>query len=127
MKEYKIAKGWAIFIYIFAPLLIALFAWLMVMPFIEENMPVEAAIIIIPISIGMIGLSILGFLDARNGKVIIGKNSVKPIGPLSTKELVFRDIKGYTNDGKYIYIVPISKDKKKIKIIRIRKTSRNSR
>jgi hypothetical protein len=61
MKEYKIARGWAIFIYITAPLMIALFAWALLMPFIpgmKGEISSKAYWFLGPISIGMITLMV---------------------------------------------------------------------
>ena len=71
MKEYKIGKRWAIFIYIFAPLFIALFGWLLIMPFVLDDTPIKMLYFLAPLSLAMIGLMIVGLLDTIKGKVII--------------------------------------------------------
>ncbi len=59
MKEYKIAKGWAIFIWIMAPVLIGLFGFLGVMPFIADKINLTLVLVLTPISIGMVTLMVL--------------------------------------------------------------------
>jgi hypothetical protein len=116
MKEYKIAKGWAIFTYLFAPLFIGLFGWLLILPFLNGNFEPNASWILIPVSIAMIALIIFGVLDAYKGRLIIQDNSIKSISTLSNRELAFDEIKGFTVNQQYIFVEPTHKDKKRIKI-----------
>jgi hypothetical protein len=118
MKEYKIAKGWAIFIYLFAPLLIGLFGWLFILPFQNGNFEPNASWILIPVSFAMIALMIFGVIDTYKGRLIIQDNSVKSISIFSNRELEFDEIKGFTVNEQYIFIEPTSKKKKRIKISR---------
>lgn len=71
MKEYKIAKGWAIFIYLVAPVLIGLFGWLLILPFLNGDFSPNASWILIPVSIAMIALMFFGVIDAYKGRLII--------------------------------------------------------
>lgn len=118
MKEYKTAKGWAIFIYLFAPLLIGLFGWLLVLPFLNGNFEPNASWILIPVSIAMIALMVFGVLDVYRGRLIIEDNSIKSISTFSNRVLAFDEIKGFTVNEQYIFIEPTSKEKKRIKISR---------
>ena len=119
MKEYKLAKGWAIFIYITAPLLIALSGWVLLMPIIpgmENDLPEGYYWFLALISIAMIALMVIGILDAIKGKLIIDKNKIYTSGIFATKELYFHEIKGYRIADKFIFIEPLKKDKKVIKV-----------
>lgn len=116
MREYKTAKGWAIFIYLFAPLLIGLFGWLLVLPFLNGNFEPNASWILIPVSIAMIVLMVFGVLDVYNGRLIIQDNSIKSISTFSNRELAFDDIKGFTINEQYIFVEPKDKNEKRIKI-----------
>jgi len=118
MREYKTAKGWAIFIYIFAPFLIGLFGWLLVLPFLDGNFEPNASWILIPVCIAMIALMVIGVLDVYKGRLIIHDNSIKTISTFSNRELTFDEIKGFTVNEQYIFIEPTSKEKKRIKISR---------
>src|SRR5687768_3004916 len=116
MKEYKIAKGWAIFIYLFAPLLIGLFGWLLILPFQSGEFSSNATWIFIPVSIAMIALMIFGVIDTYKGRLIIKEDRIISVSSLSTRELKFEEIKGYTVNEQYIFVEPKDKLKKKIKI-----------
>jgi len=119
MLEIRIAKGWAIFIYIGAPLLILLFGWLLLMPFLpnqnKENSP-ELIWLLAPISIGMIALAIVGLLDTIFGKVVIEDDRIYSKSTLSNRQLLLSEIQGFRINNNYIIIQPTTKEKKRIKI-----------
>ncbi|MFT3979529.1 MAG: hypothetical protein QM687_03600 [Ferruginibacter sp.] len=117
MREYKIAKGWAIFIYITVPLLIGLFGWLLFMPLIsdsEKNLKIFW--FLAPLSIAMICLMLIGLIDTVKGKFVIDTDRVFAVHTFSRKELMFTEIRGYRITDKYIFIEPNNEYKKKIKI-----------
>lgn len=119
MKEYKIAKGWAIFICITAPLLSLLFVFLLIMPLIpgmEEDFPASYYWSFSIISAGMIFITVAGIVDAIKGKFVIDKNKIFIVSIFSNRQLLFHEIKGYRITDKFIFIEPIKEDKKKIKI-----------
>lgn len=117
MKEYRIAKGWAIFIYISAPLLIVLFSSLLVLLFTETSgNNLKFFWILAPISLAMIAAMVVGILDTVNGKFIIDTDRLSSIKTSSNRELLFTEIKGYRISDKYILIEPNNGKKKKIKI-----------
>lgn len=115
-KEYKLAKGWAILIWIFAPGLIALFGFLGVMPFTQEKIDLTLALILTPISLGMVFLMVLGIIDSIKSKLIIDKNQLISISVFKTKRLEFKDIKGIKSDQNYLHFIPDSIDLKRIKV-----------
>lgn len=116
MKEYKIAKGWAIFIYIFAPLLIGLFGWVLILPFTNGNYSPNASWILIPIAVGMIALVIFGVIDAYKGKLTIYEDRIVSKSTFSNRELKFSDIKGFTVNDNYIFVEPNNDNQKRIEI-----------
>lgn len=118
MKVYKIAKGWAIFIYITAPLLIGIFGWLLVMPFIPgmKDMPIIFHLIFTPISLGMIALICVGIRDTAKSRVIVDDQRISLRSMFSNRELLFDDIRGYRVHENYIFVEPNAEGKKKIKI-----------
>jgi hypothetical protein len=118
MKEYKLAKGLAIFVYIFAPLMIALFAWLAIMPFTPDSkdMSPMAAWFLVPLSLVMIITMLFILLEAIKGKVIIGEGKIRKTGMMGTRELAFHQIKGFIVNQNYIVIEPAIVHKKKLKI-----------
>ncbi len=116
MREYKIAKGWAIFIWIVAPVLIGLFGFLGVMPFIADEINMTLVLILTPISIGMLTLMIFGLIDVYKGRLIIHEDRLVSIGVFNSKNLKFNEIKGYTVNEQYIFVEPNTREKKRIKI-----------
>jgi hypothetical protein len=117
MREYKISKGWAIFIYITVPLLIALFGWMLIMPFVtgSEN-DMKTLWILGPISLGMIALMVVGLLETIKGKFVIDNNKIFTVSTFSNRQLMFNEIKGYRITDKYIFIESNNKQKKRIKV-----------
>ena len=103
MKEYKIAKGWAIFIYIFAPLLIGLFGWVLTLPFANGSFSPNASWILIPIAIAMIALMVYGVIDAYKGKLTIYEDRIVSISTFSNRELKYTDIKGFTSLALFLF------------------------
>ena len=116
MKEYRIAKGWAIFIWIMGPVLIALFGFLGVMPFLADEIDLTLVLILTPISIGMVVLMVFGLIDVYKGRFIIKEDRLVSIGVFKTKELRFEEIKGFTVNEQYIFVEPNTKEQKRIKI-----------
>jgi hypothetical protein len=116
MKEYKIARAWAIFIYLFAPLLMGLFSWLLILPFQNGNYTPNITWILIPVSIAMIMLIILGVIDTYKGRLIIKEDCIKSKSILSNREIKFDEIKGFTVNEQYIFVEPKNKETKRIKI-----------
>ncbi len=118
-KEYKIAKGWAIFIYIFAPIIILLFTGLLLLPFFpgtENEIPGYIYWILTPISVAMIGLFTIGLIDTIKGKFVITHDRISIDTTLTKRTLLLDEIKGYRLTGKYIFIEPNTKGKKQIKL-----------
>jgi hypothetical protein len=117
MKEYKLAKGWSILIYVLAPLLTALFVWLPIMMLTDEkNHDLKSFWIMLPICIGMIVIAAVSFLDAIKGVFVIDSDKLFNKSTLSYRCLMFDEIKGFRITDKYIFIEPIDPSKKKIKI-----------
>lgn len=119
MKEYKMAKVWAIFMYIVAPLMIALFTFILflpLMPGMENEITPTAYWFVFPVSLAMISVMVIGLIDTYKGKFVIEKGRVYSEGVFSRRELLFHEIKGYRLADKYIFIEPTNENKKRIKI-----------
>lgn len=119
MREFKIAKGWAVFIYITAPLLIALFCWLLIMPFVpgtEDDSMLNAYWLLGPMAFGMIVLMTLGLIDTYKSKFVIAEDKIYCQGVFSNRELLFEEIKGYRSDEYYVYVEAAVEGKKRIKV-----------
>jgi hypothetical protein len=99
-----------------APVLIGLFGFLAVMPFIADEIDMTLVLILTPISIGMLTLMVLGLIDVYKGRLIIQEDRLVSIGVFKSKNLKFDEIKGYTVNEQYIFLEPNTKEKKRIKI-----------
>lgn len=111
-KEYKIKKGWAIFMFITAPLLLALFT----LPYFFVEIPIFGLYFFLPMSIIMVFLISIGLLDIIYGKIIISSNKISIRTTIINRDLKISEIKGFRIAGQYIFIVPNTTSKKRIKI-----------
>ncbi len=105
--------------YIGAPLLIALFCSILIMPFIpsmKEDMNPNVYWFLIPMSLGMIALMTIGLIDTVKGKFVIDSDKIYTISTFSNTKLMFNEIKGYRITDKYIFIESNNEQKKKIKV-----------
>lgn len=116
MKEYKIAKFWAIFIYITAPFLFGLFIWVLLLPFIEGDFEIEKFLMLTPVSLAMLTLIVVGVLDTIYGKIIVDNDSISLKSPFINRTLKFDEIKGYRVDNNSLIVLPNSKKKKRLNI-----------
>jgi hypothetical protein len=118
MKEYKISKRSAILIYITVPLLIALFVWILIIPFIPTMTQgnLNAYWFLAPISIAMIALLTVGLLDTIKSKFVIDSDKIFTVSTFSNRQLFLNEIKGYRITEKFIFIEPNDTNKKKIKV-----------
>lgn len=119
MKEYKMAKGWAIFIYIFAPVLIGVFAMPILMYFIPSWRNGETAqffAFAIPISLIMMAVMVAAVVDAATGKLTISEEDIRIKHVFLKRQLQVSDIKGFRIDDKYTHLEPKVKTQKRIKI-----------
>ncbi len=121
IKEYKLAKGWAIFIYLTTPLLLLAFVYLLTLPLwpgMADKKTLQLYWLLAPVSVGMITICILGFLDALKGRFIITGERVCRKAVFTSRELLLHQIAGFRADEKYIYIEPTDKSLKRIKLSR---------
>lgn len=116
MKEYKIAKFWAIFIYITAPFLFGLFIWVLLLPFIEGDFEIEKFLMLTPVSLAMLTLIVVGVLDTIYGKIIVDNDSISLKSTFINRTLKFDEIKGYRVDNNSLIVLPNSKKKKRLNI-----------
>ncbi|MBB1285125.1 hypothetical protein HRH25_12140 [Flavisolibacter sp. BT320] len=89
------------------------------MPFLpaeKEKFPLQKFWFMLPISLGMILVFILGFIDGVKGRFVIEGDRVWSQSVYGKKELYFSQIAGYRTDDKYVYILPQEKGQKRIKI-----------
>jgi len=113
MKTYRMAKGWRIFVYLTAIPMFLIFGAMLFLPFWDDGTNADAMWFLAPMSILMMGVIAVGLYDTIKGKVIIGENKLYKTG-FPKRELAFDEIKGYRQEGSYIFIEPHSKQQKKI-------------
>lgn len=116
MKEYKIAKGWAIVMYIGAPFLIVLFGSLLVLPFISGSGDVTIFFILWPVAISMIVIAVLALIDTVKARFVIAADRIYTTAVFNKRMLLFNEIKGYRITDKFIFVEALIKEKKRIKI-----------
>lgn len=114
--EFRTAKGWRIFIYIFSPLLIGLFVYVGFITLSSETSNLTVSLILIPVSFGGTIMFTYGLIETIKGRLVIGANSVSKVSILGTRTLDFQEIKGFRADSNSIHIISNSKDKKSIKV-----------
>lgn len=112
-------KGWGVFTYVSASLLIAVFGFLLLLPIIptlKNDFAPNVPWILVPFSLIMIGIFVIAILDTAKGKFVIDKNRIYSVTTLSYSELLFNEIKGYRRNSKFILIEAKNPNKKNIKI-----------
>jgi hypothetical protein len=114
--EFRTAKGWRIFIYIFSPLLIGLFVYVGFIALSSETPNLTVFLILIPVSLGGTTMFMYGLIETIKGRLIIGANSISRLSVLGTRTLDFQEIKGFRADSNYIHIISNNKNKKSIKM-----------
>jgi len=112
--EFKTAKGWRIFIYIFSPLLIGLFIYVGFIAFNSENSNLTVKLILLPVSFGGTTLFIYGLFETIRGRIIIAPNSISSLSLWGKKTLDFNEIKGFRIINNYIHIFSNADNKKAI-------------
>lgn len=121
MKEYRIAKGWAVFIYIIAPLLIGLFGWVLVFPFLptlKNSMDPNVYWFLASLSFVMIVLIILGLIDTVKSKFIINNDELSTVGVFLNRRLMLSEVKGYRVTKEFIFIESNNMNRGRLKISR---------
>lgn len=114
--EYKIAKGWAIFIYVFMPALIALFIWLFIQSFTNPEFKGGIGWFFMAVSPPMIIGMAIGIKDTYVRRIIINNDSITSIGAFSQRELQFHEIKGFMVEDKFTSIEAKDENKKRIRV-----------
>ena len=117
MKEFKLAKGWAIFVFIVTPVAMVFFTWFAISPFLEhKDLSKGLGWVSIPLGLGMVALMGYALREAIVGKFVIDDEKLYMVSAIGTRTLLFDEIKNYRMDDNYIYIFPKSKQKKTIKV-----------
>lgn len=113
MKTYRMAKGWRIFVYFTAIPMFFIFGSMLFLPFWDDTENTSIMWFLAPLSILMMGVMAGGLYDTIKGSLIIGENKLYKTG-FPKRDLAFDEIKGYRQEGYYIFIDPHSKQHKRI-------------
>lgn len=118
MKEYKLAKGWTIFIYIGALVLIGGSILLLYDIFFGDKPDGElnGVWLLGSLAVGMIIFMVLALVEIHKNKVVVDDTRLQTISTFGNRSLLLEDIKGYHLVKNYIFVEPLDKSKKRIKI-----------
>jgi len=114
MREYRYGKSLKIFLFIVCLGLIALFGQFLF--YYSSDYTAVYFFVILPMSLGMIGLAIYGIVDLAIGKIIITGDRVIQRTPFGYRMLMLDQIRGFRHDENYIRIFPLMPAEKVIKI-----------
>ena len=110
MQVYKIAKVWRIISYVLAPIAMIPFVVLLlipIMPDVDINLEVYYWFLL-PLSVTMLFVIIVAFVNTIIGKFVIDKNKIYTTGLFNNKQIYFNDIKGYRITEHFTFIESIS-------------------
>lgn len=117
MKIYKIAKIWAIIIWITCPFLFGLGIYLLYTELTDKtNFGSDEFYLIIFVALFLIIGSVLGIIELIKSKLIIDDTYIRYESTFINRELKMNEIKGFRYDTKFTIIFPIDETKKRIKI-----------
>ena len=94
MQVYKTARGPAVFVYIFAPLIILLGVLSLFVPFMEDT-NLSLIFLLWPIGLATIGFFSIGLLNTIKGRIIVHDDKIQVVKSFSDRELYFDEIKGF--------------------------------
>lgn len=115
MREYRIAKGWMIFLYIGHSVLLAVGIFCLMIPFNESS--VLLGFIVIPISLAVIVLSIYVLFETYGWTLLIFEDKIVVKSFFfGTRSLTLSEVKGYRMGKNYISIYPLNPEYKKVHI-----------
>ena len=117
MQVYKIAKLWRIISYVLAPIAMVPFGFLLLIPIIP-NVDINLEVyywFLLPLSVTMLFVIIVAFVNTIIGKFVIDKNKIYTTGLFNNKQVYFNDIKGY-RITEYFTFIESRNDKTRIKL-----------
>ena len=117
MQVYKIAKFWRIISYVLTPIAMVPFGFLLLIPIIP-NVDINLEVyywFLLPLSVTMLFVLIVAFVNTIIGKFVIDKNKIYTTGLFNNKQIYFNDIKGYLITEHFTFIESRN-DKTRIKL-----------
>lgn len=119
MQVYKIDKVWRIITYVLTPIAMIPFGVLLLFPIIPDfNFDINQDVyywFLLPLSVTMLFVIIVAFVNTIIGKFVIDKNKIYTTGLFNNKQIYFNDIKGYRITEHFTFIESIS-NKTRIKL-----------
>ena len=116
MKTFRIARSWALIIYITGCLIIAFFSFLLFLPCYDPSLPPSIMWLTGPLSLGMIGWMAIALLDTRWGRVQLEGDTLHRHSIFGSRSLHRSDIRDYRIDNNFLTIYPRNRQQhKKIK------------
>ena len=106
MQVYKIAKFWRIISYVLTPIAMVPFGFLLLIPIIP-NVDINLEVyywFLLPLSVTMLFVIIVAFVNTIIGKFVIDKNKIYTTGLFNNKQIYFNDIKGYLITEHFTFI-----------------------
>ena len=112
MQVYKIDKVWRIITYVLTPVAMIPFGVLLLFPIIPDfNFDINQDVyywFLLPLSVTMLFVIIVAFVNTIIGKFVIDKNKIYTTGLFNNKQIYFNDIKGYRITEHFTFIESIS-------------------
>lgn len=119
MQVYKIDKVWRIITYVLTPIAMIPFGVLLLFPIIPDfNFDINQDVyywFLLPLSVTMLFVIIVAFVNTIIGKFVIDKNKIYTTGLFNNKQIYFNDIKGY-RITEYFTFIESRNDKTRIKL-----------
>ncbi len=115
MKSYSLAPGWKIFIIVFCIIIMGAGVAGFIYAFFHSTDPTATMLVSIASGLAIIA-GIWMIVETIVSKIILGEDYIRSITLFTKRELLFSQIKGYSQDENYIYLAPVSNDLKRIKV-----------
>ena len=115
-QEYKIARWFKIYAWIFLTVCMIAFAVLPVIPFFEYKFNLGHALFYIIPGVILEIFIIIGLIAIVKSKLIIEQYRIISIGVFNTKVLSLSDINGFRKNGHFLQFIPVNKQLDKINV-----------
>lgn len=114
MKEYRIKKGWAIFIYVIAIFFISTSLFALARIYTLDDLPLSWLIVLTLILIVWIAFWVLGIIDVHKGKITLTKDTLALSSVFLNRSIKLDEIKGYKVIKGRTFVLPRDKANKRI-------------
>lgn len=115
MSEYKVAKGWAAFIYIACIVFIGLLVYVLLLPVCFNTHVDSYGALAVVVSVFIIAL-IFGMRETAIYKIVVDENSISSRSTFTNRTLRFEDIEGLRRENDYVRLIPKDGSQKKFTV-----------